>query len=234
MKRFYKHVAVLQTPSGYSITLDGTDIKTPLRVPLEAPTHPLALLMQEEWESQGDTINHETMPITQIITTALDRVHKDRSEIEKNVLAYLDTDMICYRAEQPETYSRRQAGAWNPWIDWFEEKTGDRLLTTTALTALKQSEKNIEYTSEYINNLDLWNFTLFQLLVSITGSVVLSMAFMEKQIDSEALFDLSHVEDLLKSEIYNEDFYGLDTTQERKWNITKRDFIAVRKILETL
>ncbi len=234
MKRFYKLVSVSKADTGYSIDLDGKNVKTPLGTHLRAPTKALATLMQAEWSAQKDLIVPDSMPITQIITTALDRVTRDREEIKIQLLAYLDTDMICYRTEHPELYAQRQSDAWDPWLDWFEKKTGERLKTTTALLALTQSEINNRYVSKYSDDLDLWHFTLFQLLVSTTGSVVLSLAFMDRELDTDTLFTLSHVEDLLKSEIYNEDFYGIDPIQDKKWATTQQDFQAISQILENL
>ena len=234
MKRFYTLVSTSQNPSGWSVDLDGKSIKTPLGTVLCAPTEALANLMLEEWSAQVDEIKPDTMPITQIVTTAIDRVGKERAEIERQALAYLHTDMICYRADQPESYVKRQDVAWTPWVDWFETQTGDRLKTTTSLIAITQSDKNNQHVSDYIKALDLYSLTIFQLLVSITGSIVLSMAFMAKEFDTSTLFDLSHVEDLLKSEIYNEDFYGIAPTQERKWGATKKDFAAIQQIMECL
>ena len=72
--------------------------------------------MCKEWDEQDGDINPDSMPINQIITTALDRVANDREEIERQVLAYLNTDMICYRAAQPEHYVVRQKEAWDTWI----------------------------------------------------------------------------------------------------------------------
>ncbi|MGB1077816.1 MAG: ATP12 family protein [Bdellovibrionales bacterium] len=234
MKRFYKLVSTEKTDSGWLINLDGKAVKTPLGAPLTGPNEAVANLMLAEWSAQEDDINPETMPITQIITTAIDRVSTERAEIERQVLAYLDTDMICYRAEQPEHYVLRQKEAWDPWLDWFENLTGDRLEVTTGLQALTQSSKNNQHVSDYIKSLDLHKFTVFQILVSISGSIVLAMAFMAEEFDTGTLFDLSHVEDLLRSEIYNEDFYGVAPTQDRKWNATKRDFKAINDILQHL
>lgn len=234
MKRFYKLVSFAKYNNGWKILLDGKSVKTPLGTELHAPTESLATLMLEEWNAQTENINPETMPITQIITTGIDRVTNERSEIERQVQAYINTDMVCYYAEQPEHYAQRQKDAWTPWLNWFEQQTGDRLETTTGLSALTQSEKNNQYVSDYIKELDIWHFTAFQILVSITGSIVLSMAFMAQKFDTDTLFNLSHVEDLLRSELYNEDFYGIAPTQDKKWTATKRDFNAIQQIINSL
>jgi len=57
---------------------------------------------------------------------------------------------------------------------------------------------------------------------------------MKNELDTDTLFNVSHVEDLLKSEIYNEDFYGVAPTQDKKWNATKRDFRAIKNIIDAL
>lgn len=234
MKRFYTTVSTSSDALGWAVLLDDKPVKTPLGKQLRAPTEGIANLMVQEWSAQEDEIEPESMPITQIITTAIDRVTAERDEIERQTLAYIDTDMICYRAQQPESYVKRQADAWDKWVEWYNQQSGDVLLTTTALSALKQPHTCHEHAVKCVKSMDLWHFTVFQILVSITGSFILSLAFMDKYFDEEELFQLSHVEDLLRSEIYNEDFYGIAPTQERKWNVTKRDFKAIRSILGAL
>ena len=68
-----------------------------------------------EWATQGDTVAPDTMPMTQILTTAIDRM-RDRDAITKAILKYLDTDLLCYRVKEPVEIFKRQKEIWDKWF----------------------------------------------------------------------------------------------------------------------
>ncbi|MCB1721910.1 MAG: hypothetical protein KDI11_09165, partial [Alphaproteobacteria bacterium] len=110
MKKFYKLVSVHQDIGGWAVHLDGRPVKTPLKKTLLAPTEALAASIQEEWAAQDETIDPETMPLTQILSTQIDRVSAQRDAMSAELLKFLDTDLICYRApkDQPAGQAERQ------------------------------------------------------------------------------------------------------------------------------
>ena len=241
MKRFYKLVSKAKGEAGWSIQLDGKPVKTPLKKNLEVKAEGFADLLVCEWAGQSDEIDLQKMPYTQIASTLVDRVCDRvlRDQMKEALLKYLDTDLICYRAPPEnigavESPAHLQAQIWDPWLDWFEKEYAERLQTTHALTALRQPQGAHDNVSGKVDALSDEEFTLFQLLVPATGSLVLSLAFMEHKIGAEDLLKAIRIEEHLKDHHYNAELYGRDPAQEKRDDALLVDLKAVENILKVL
>jgi chaperone required for assembly of F1-ATPase len=234
MKRFYSLVTRVKDASGYLIHLDGKPIKTPDGRLVSVPTETLAGHVVQEWAQQSEVIDSETMPLTQILVTAQGRGEKDRPDIEKTILGYLDTDLLCYRAELPVALVARQSASWDPWLKWFEAQSGATLLTTPGLSALVQPKAAHDYTARVVRSADQWHFTVIQMVTSVTGSIVLGLAFAAGAATPDDVFQAAQVEELYRSELYNEPLYGRDPHQEKTQNALLRDLNALRLFLDSI
>lgn len=227
MKRFYKLVSIDGPKDGrYAVMLDGKPVKTPSGAPLAVAPKPLAEAIMEEWARQDGTIKPDSMPLTQIATTMIDRVRPARVLFESAVLDYLDTDLLCYRAEKPSGLPERQAELWSPWLDWFQKRTGVALKTTTALKALKQPPAAHECAAAMIKALDDGRMSVLQLAVSLTGSFVLGLALTERAATAQDVYNAFMAEENWRAGIYNEAVYGADPQEEKRRAGLRRDLDA--------
>jgi len=234
VKRFYKFVSLGETPKGFSILLDGKPVKTPSRTLLQTPHRDLANAIVQEWVAQGDRVQPSTMPLMQLLNTRIDRVGTEREEMTALLLKYLDTDLLCYRADHPPEMAKRQPEAWDPWLEWFKGEFGTSLETTTGLQALKQPEAARKSAAAFIEGLDDDVFTVLQLIVPLSGSLVIGLAFIKRAITPQQVFDITRVEEAYKAELYNEKQYGPDPSQEKKDKSTMVDLDAAAKFLDLL
>lgn len=232
MKKFYKLVSVETVDNGFAIQLDGKPVKTPSGAVLQAPTQALADGITAEWAAQEDEIVPDTMPLTQILTTEQDQVAMARAEMTDKVLAYLDTDLICYRAAEPAALAQKQQQIWDPWLVWFKEHYEEELESTTGLAALKQPENAHKRVKEAVNMMNDYEFTVLQMVTPLAGSLVLALAFVKGDASPDDLYDAAYVEENYKAEIYNEAEHGAAPLQEKKQAAMKRDLVAARKFLE--
>ena len=234
MKKFYTLVSAAEIDGGFAIELDGKPVKTPSRTTLLAPSQPIADIVVQEWISQDETIDPETMPITQILTTWLDRVVRDREVMHPQVMAYLDTDLICYfHDDETQDVYKWQAEAWEPWHKWFKDRFGEELSRTSGLAALKQRDAARTSVEEQVNGYDDLAFTVLQLVTALSGSLVLALAFMRDEITEEQIFKAAFVEELYRAELYNEELHGHAPHQEKKMKSMRRDLTACRNILRS-
>lgn len=234
MKRFYKMVTTRQTDDGFQILLDGKPVKTSRKTELRAPTQAIAQAMQQEWAQQTDAIRPDTMPVTQILNTKIDRVALERDSITAYVMKYLDTDLLCYRAAAPPELVERQNNLWQLWLDWFETQYKEKLQTTTGLTALKQSAQIHEAIKQEIQALDDDRFTVLQLVTAQSGSLVLALAFLHGRAGTHDVFKASFAEEHFKDGIYDAERYGADPLQEKQQKAAAQDLEACAFILENL
>lgn len=234
MKRFYTLVSTHAVDEGFEIHLDGRPVKTPMKQTLHAPNEAVANALQAEWAGQGEEITPDDMPLTQILSTQIDRIGAERHTIETTLLKYLDTDLICYFTEHPPTLKTAQEDAWMPYLRWFETYFKTPLATTTDIKAITQAPAAHRAVKDYVSALDDAYFTVLQLIASLAGSITLAMAALEEGKSTADLFTAMRVEENFKAEIYNEDFYGPDPAQNEKDQATKTELDAALHYLSLL
>mgnify|MGYP000256351222 CR=1 FL=1 len=234
MKKFYKTVTTSQSDGGYLVLLDGKKILTPLKADCLVPTENIANHMMQEWAGQQETIWPDSMPVTQMMMTVIDRVTPNRATFEDETLGYLDTDMICYYADEPKIYAEQQRTKWTPILEWNKSRFAIELETTTGLSALKQPVESREIIKKHINALDDLKFGALYLITTATGSLLMALAFLEGAFTPTEIFEAALAEDLLKDEIYLAEQYGISPDQERKRKILTDELNNCRLFLSLL
>lgn len=239
MNRFYKLVSKRAEGAGFCICLDGKPVKAPSGNILLAPTSEAADLIVLEWAAQEEKILPETMPVMQLVTTCQDRVSHERKGMEAAILKYLDTDLLCYRAgggedEHQIKQNEIQETLWNPWLEWFEDKFGVKLQSTCDLTAIKHPAEAHDGVKNAVQSLDNERFTALQVIVPLTGSLILGLAFIEDAITPDEAFKATHIEEDYKAAIYNEDVHGRAPLEEKKDAAMIRDLEAAALFLKAL
>jgi chaperone required for assembly of F1-ATPase len=233
MKRLYTLASHIKTEDGFVLQLDGKAVKTTLGAPMASPGKALADAVVLEWAAQKETILPDTMPMTQMLTTAIDRM-RERDVMTKTLLNYLDTDLLCYRVKEPEELARRQKEVWDRWLTWFDEHFESPLKTTFGLDALKQDSATHKRIWNYIESLDEYYFSVLQIATSLTGSIVLGLAFVEQEATAEDVFAAAELEEIYHSEIAGEAVHGADPVQEKRQASMKRDLAACTRFLAYL
>jgi chaperone required for assembly of F1-ATPase len=205
MKRFYIEVKrTLYSP--FEILLDGRPIKTPGGNQFNTGrARALADAIADEWQAQDETIVPDTMPLTKLVNTALDRIAPHREAIIDDLAAYAGADLLCYRAETPAELVRRQAAAWDPWLDWAAERYGARLAVTAGVTHIPQPDAAVARLREAMVALDDHHLVALHTAVTITGSAVLGLAFAARALDAEATFAAAQVDDAYQAELWGRD-----------------------------
>lgn len=233
MKKFYTLASAKKTDDGFAVQLDGKTVKTPSGQELVAPTSGMADAIVQEWAAQGETIDPQTMPLTQILNTAIDRM-RQREDITAQLLKYLDTDLLCYRAKTPEDLAARQKAIWDPWLTWFDEHFERPLDTTFELKALTQDADTHKQIWNYIEALDEYYFAILHIMTSLSGSIVLALAFLEHEATPEQVFRAMYVEEDYHSELAGEDVHGKDPQFDKKQVSEMADLRAAREFLSHL
>ena len=232
MKRFYRTASCRAFNGRFAIELDGKPVKTPGGNTLEAPNERIAGAVVREWALQKETIVPDSMPLTALLATARDSA--DRPALEKAVVAYMDTDLLCYRAPQPAAIAQKQAAAWDPWLAWFGRRYGVRLAVTDGLAALKQPEAAREKAAAAVRAMGDLEFTILQTAVSSTGSFVLGLAFLAREADAGQLLAAAHVEETHKAAIYREDIHGAAPDAQARQDRIRRDLDAAETLLSLI
>ncbi len=211
MKKFYKSATVEARAGGFAVLLDGKPIRTPAGRPLLAPTRALAERVAGEWMGQGDRVRPGTMPLTQLLNTALDRMGegKTRDDAVAEIAGYAATDLVCFRAAYPPALAERQRAAWQPLLAWLAETYGATLATTETLAPPAQPPEALARIRSAVDGRDALRLAALQLAAGALGSVVIALALSEGRIDAAAAFHAAHLDDLHQIEHWGEDAEAL-------------------------
>jgi len=169
------------------------------------PSEALAEAIAAEWGGQAETIKPETMPMTQFASTAIDRVSGRRDEVIEEIAAYGGSDLLCYRAEGPADLVARQAEAWQPLLDWAAARLGADLAVTEGVIAVSQTPEALSALRMAVAAQDEFGLAALHNLTTTLGSVVLALAVARREIDAEAAWQASIVDELWQAEKWGQD-----------------------------
>lgn len=226
MKRFYKLAEASAVESGHTVLLDGRPIKTPAKSPLIVPHEPLAKAIAEEWDAQKETIKPSTMPFMQYAATAIDRVTTQRETIIDELAAFGGTDLMCYRAEYPTALVEKQTVAWDPMLVWLKDTYSVTLKVTTGIAHIKQDDDALLTMRTLLAKQSDLQLAAIHEIVSLTGSLVVTLAVMARHLDGEQAFNISEIDETHIIEEWGEQ---PEATERRKNN--KSSLIAATEFL---
>lgn len=226
LKRFYKQASVAETEDGFAIHLDGRPVKTPAGRKLAVPFAALAEAMAAEWQEQGEEIKPKSMPMTQLASTALDRIGPERATILEQLTRFADTDLLCYRADFPHHLVERQMAHWQPLLDWAADHLQARLAVTVGVLAVPQPAAALAALAARLETYDVWRLCTAQAACAAAGSLVLALALAEGRIDGEQTYQLSQLDETFQIEQWGED---AEATARR--DALRRDILAAERLL---
>jgi chaperone required for assembly of F1-ATPase len=230
MKRFYKQVTASATADGgYTVLLDGKAVKTPKRAILSLPNLPLADAIAEEWRAQDETIDTQTMPLTRLAFVAIDVVTPERELVAQQILNYANSDLLCYRAEEPLELVAQQARIWDPLLDWAAVTYGARLKMGSGIRHVAQPPEAIEGLQQAIARYDEFEIAALHTATTITGSLILALALAEEEVVAEEAFAAATLDESFQAEKW-----GRDSEAEKRRKHLLAELTAADRFLRLL
>ena len=205
MKRVYTKAEMRAAGTGYGVALDDKPMQTPGKRELLVPTEALAAAIAGEWNAQQGEIHPETMPLTRIAATALDRTVMQRDKAIAETANYAGTDLVCYRAEHPPALIARQQAAWQPLLDWAAYRYDAALTVASGVMPQPQSPTALKAYAAAVAALDDFRLTALHLATAACGSLVIALALLEGRIDADAAFEASQLDESFQIEAWGED-----------------------------
>jgi chaperone required for assembly of F1-ATPase len=205
-RRFYSKPTAEGGEGGFALHLDGKRALTPGKRPLAVPHAHLAEAMVAEWAAQGDLIDPLSMPVTRLINSAIDGVALRRAEVRADVLAYAGTDLLYYRAGEPEGLVARQRAAWDPLIGWAEARFGGRFILAEGIVHVAQPAASLAAIAAAVEAVDdPFRLAGLSLATSLTGSALIALALAEGAVDRDVAWAAAHVDEDWNIERWGED-----------------------------
>lgn len=213
MKRFWREAAVVEADGGWSVALDGKPVRTPARAALLLPTRALADAVAGEWAACGEEVRPREMVMTGLANAAIDRVGP---EVAARVAAYGVHDLLCYRVEAPPGLALRQAAAWEPVLAWAARRYDVAFRLGVGVTPVDQPATTLARLRTMVDALGVFALAGVYPVVSVTGSLVLGLALIERAIEAEAAWAAGEVDADWQAEQWGDDPLAAASRDERR------------------
>lgn len=229
VKRFYRtaEAAAAPTGGGYCVLLDGRIARTPGKTQAILPSRALADAIAAEWSAQGDVIDPLTMPLMRLVNTATDAVAIRMEAVRADLVAFANSDLVCYRADHPAALGERQAAAWDPAVDWASATLGIRPHVTVGLMPVAQPPRLAEAIAARVAPLDALRLSALHTMTTLTGSLLLALGVLERAWSVETAWQAAHVD-----EDWQIAQWGEDAEAARRRRARLGDMLAAARLLE--
>jgi chaperone required for assembly of F1-ATPase len=223
MKRFYKTVSVAAAETSadageqeHRILLDGRPMRTPAKRVLAVPSRALAEAVAIEWDAQREQIDPTAMPLTRLVNSTLDGVRGREDDVRAEIAKYAASDLVCYRAGEPEGLVRRQAEMWDPVLAWSREALGAELRVAEGLMPAEQPESAQAAVARELATKNAFALAALHVMTTLTGSALLALAHAKGRLTAEAAWTAAHVDEDWQIAKWGEDAEAA-ARRQRRW-----------------
>lgn len=234
--RWYKEVTVDNRteegePGGseWVVRLDGRALRTPMEHRLAVPSEHMAMVIAAEWEAQKKKILPDTMPVSRLAITTLDRLIHGKAEVRHalvlELLDYLRTDQICYRpsGDRNSALVARQNKILNPYLKWFNSHFHMDVAIHENLLPEELPEITLTGIRLFLHNCTDWELACLDTVASRLRSLILSLALWKGNWSVEEVVRASRVDEDFQMENWGEceGAHDLDLVEIKKMVATR-------------
>ncbi len=204
-KVFWSEVTVGKVAEGYSVFLDGREVRTPLKSKLYVPTEALAVEISKEWASLEEKVDPEKLPLTKIANAAIDKVSVQSDAIIPMLAEYATTDLLCYRATRPVGLVERQEKIWDPLLNWFAKEYNVTLQVGSGVMPIEQPADVLDKCSDILRKYTAFELAAVYDLITLSGSFVIGLAAANKNLTVLEAWSASRIDEDWHAEEWGED-----------------------------
>lgn len=215
-RRFYTDAAMAEEEGSYVLRLDGRRAMTPARKPLAVPHRHVAEAIVAEWAGQGEFIDPSAMPVTRLANSAIDGVAERLEEVREDIRAYAATDLLCYRAGDPEGLVQRQREEWDPILAGAENRYGGRFALAEGVMHVAQPEAILQAVGADLEAIDdPFRLAGLHVATTLTGSALVALALAHGELEPDAAWRAAHVDEDWNISLWGEDAEAMERRANR-------------------
>jgi chaperone required for assembly of F1-ATPase len=216
-KRFFATARSEERDGAFVLTLDGRPARTPARRPVAVPTRALGEALAAEWGAQETVIDPAAMPLTRLVNSAIDGVADDMTEVAEDIVKYAGSDLVVYRAGEPERLAAEQAASWDPILDWARDALGARLILSEGITFVAQPEAAVAALRARIaRETSPFALAALHVMTTLTGSAVIALAHAHGRLTAAEAWEAAHVDERFQERVWGEDEAALQRRGARE------------------
>ena len=216
-RRFYEVASAEPVEGGFTVALDGKPARTPGRNPITVSNKALADALAAEWHAQSEFIDPSNMPLTRMVNSAIDGVAREMELVRAEVTKYAGSDMLCYRAGDPQALVDEQAQMWDPLLTWAHEDLGARFICAEGIIFADQPAGAVDAVRRAVEAIQSpFALAALHVMTTITGSVVLALAVARGRLTAAEAWAAAHLDEDFQMRAWGEDAEAL-ARRARRW-----------------
>ena len=201
MRKFWETIQLKKIHiSSYEIFLDNKILRTPLKKKLTIPNEKIAEEIYKEWNQDTNILDTDAMIFYGIISTSIDKIINNRISYINDILSFIDTDLICYRAEEPNDLVQWQSKNWDPILLKIEKYINNKVDVFKGIMPSKQKKGIKLKIIKFLTKFSDLEIIVLHRITNITGSVFLSLCILNNDLIKEKAFELSYLDELWQAE----------------------------------
>jgi len=226
-KRFFREVSTEPRDEGHVLLLDGRPTRTPARRLLALPNVKFAEAVADEWRALGDVIDPAAMPLTRLSNLAIDAVAVAPAPVIDEIAHYAGSDLLYYRAAEPEGLVAEQNAQWNPVIAALEARLSVRFRLAEGIVHVAQAEEALTAIRREAEALS-HPFALAAVAsaTNLSGSALIALALAAGLLSGDEAWNAAHVD-----EQWNISRWGEDADAQVRLAARHAEFTAAARTL---
>jgi chaperone required for assembly of F1-ATPase len=194
-RRFYGEAKAERRGEGYALLLDGRLAKTPAKKPLIVQKRAVAEALAAEWAAQGERLDPSKMPVTRIVNAAIDRIGEEQAAVRADIVKHAASDLLCYRAEGPQSLIDRQEALWSPLIAWAGETLGARFILSAGIVHVAQPERTLQAIEKAVAPFDPFELAALHSATTLSGSAIIALALARGRVTADAAWEAANLDE---------------------------------------
>lgn len=222
-------VEIEAVAEGFGFRAAGKAVSSPGGRRLVVPTRGLAEALVGEIRVGKESQLAVKPPWSRMLTLsvfACDVVPDQRSDLNGELVAFGETDLLLYRAEEPEELVHLQARLWDPLVAWAEGRFAVSFTRTSGVRPVEQPEETVAKLGQEAETLSGFVCTGLVDLVRQLGSLLLGFTVLDGRLDAATAWELS----ILDSR-WQGDKWGRDEEAERRSQAQWADCLETERFL---
>jgi chaperone required for assembly of F1-ATPase len=229
-KRFYKEVSVVEEGGRFALKLDGKGARTPARQVLALPTQAAAAVLAAEWSMQREVINPHSMPATRIVNSALDGVAARMTEVREEILRFASSDLVCYRASEPEGLVMEQTRCWDPVLTWGKVTLGAEFVLANGVVHTEQPAKALTRITHSLDAIkEPIALAALHVMTTISGSTLIALMLGQGGLSRDEAWSAAVVD-----ENWNINLWGIDDEAATRLERRREEFGVAHTLWQSL
>jgi len=229
-KRFYKNVDVARIDAGFTVTLDGKQVRTPGRkIPVAVPSETIAQAMAKDWDAQGTHLDPTTMPMVRLINSAVESGEDSIPAFRAEIAKFAGNDLLLYRADTPQELVESQEQHWDGALVKIARHFDVAFQPTIGIIHQPQPATTLAKLDAALEGQGLLSLTALVSVTGITGSGLLAIALLHGLLTPDEVWTAAHVDEDHQIRLWGEDE---EATARRA--VRKVDFDTAVAVVEAL